>query len=32
VDALAVWQGVHAIDVVPKRNEKTATPRWPDDD
>ncbi|MFZ0870417.1 MAG: dihydropteroate synthase, partial [Rhodanobacter sp.] len=32
VDALAVWQGVHAVDVVPKRNEKTAAPRWPDDD
>ena len=32
VDALAVWQAVHAVDVVPRRNEKTATPRWPDDD
>ena len=32
VDALAVWQAVHAVDVVPKRDEKTAAPRWPDDD
>jgi dihydropteroate synthase len=32
LDALAVWQAVHAIDSVPKRNEKTAAPRWPDDD
>ena len=32
VDALAVWQAVHAVDVVPRRNEKAAPPRWPDDD
>jgi dihydropteroate synthase len=32
VDALAVWNAVHAVDTVPKRNEKTAAPRWPDDD
>lgn len=32
VDALAVWRAVHAIDAAPKRNEKSATPRWPDDD
>jgi dihydropteroate synthase len=32
VDALAVWAAVHAIDAVPKRDEKTAMPRWPDDD
>ncbi|WP_174566738.1 dihydropteroate synthase [Rhodanobacter sp. C03] len=32
VDALAVWQSVHAVDVVPKRDVKTAAPRWPDDD
>ena len=32
VDALAVWRGVYAVDAAPKRSEKTATPRWPDDD
>ena len=32
VDALAVWAGVQAIDSQPKRGEKTAMPRWPDDD
>jgi dihydropteroate synthase len=32
MDVLAVWNAVHAVDVVPQRNEKTATPRWPDDD
>ena len=32
VDALAVWQAVHAVDVVPRRDGKTAAPRWPDDD
>jgi dihydropteroate synthase len=32
VDARAVWNAVHAVDTVPKRNEKTAAPRWPDDD
>jgi len=32
VDALAVWRAVHAIDTVPKRDAKTAVPRWPDDE
>ncbi len=32
VDALAVWNAVHAVDAVPRRSEKTVTPRWPDDD
>jgi dihydropteroate synthase len=34
VDALAVWQAVHAADLVPRRDEKQkpAAPRWPDDD
>lgn len=32
VDALAVWQAVHAIDGVPRRDERTAAPHWPDDD
>jgi dihydropteroate synthase len=32
VDALAVWQPVHALDTVPRREEKSAMPRWPDDD
>jgi dihydropteroate synthase len=33
VDALAVWQAVHAVDVVPRRDEKKPTVvRWPDDD
>lgn len=32
VDALAVWRGVEAIDRVPRRQEKAAMPRWPDDD
>ncbi len=32
VDALAVWNAVHAVDAVPRRDEKTAAPRWPDDD
>ncbi|MGY3038665.1 dihydropteroate synthase [Rhodanobacter sp. TND4EL1] len=32
VDALAVWQGVHAHDVVPRRAGQPAMPRWPDDD
>lgn len=32
VDALAVWQPVHALDAAPRREEKSAMPRWPDDD
>ncbi len=32
VDALAVWQGVQAVDVVPRRAARAAAPRWPDDD
>ena len=32
VDALAVWQAVHAADVVPSRDDRPAVPRWPDDD
>jgi dihydropteroate synthase len=33
VDALAVWGAVHAVDVVPRREEKKPTVvRWPDDD
>ena len=32
VDALAVWRAVQATDAAPKRNEKSAAPRWPDDD
>ena len=32
VDALAVWQAVHAHDSIPKRVERQAAPRWPDDD
>ncbi|MDE3073045.1 MAG: dihydropteroate synthase [Pseudomonadota bacterium] len=33
VDALAVWQAVHALDSVPRREErKPAMPRWPDDE
>ncbi|HUW54087.1 MAG TPA: dihydropteroate synthase [Rhodanobacter sp.] len=33
VDALAVWQAVHALDSVPRREEKKpAMPRWPDDE
>ncbi|MBB6246531.1 dihydropteroate synthase [Rhodanobacter sp. A1T4] len=32
VDALAVWRAVRAIDTVPKRDPKTAVPRWPDDE
>jgi dihydropteroate synthase len=32
VDALAVWQGVHAVDAVPRRSAPPAPPRWPDDD
>jgi len=32
VDALAVWQPVHALDAAPRGEEKSAMPRWPDDD
>jgi dihydropteroate synthase len=32
VDALAVWQAVHAADVVPRRDHQPTMPRWPDDD
>ncbi len=32
VDALAVWQAVHAQDGVPKRVDRPTAPRWPDDD
>ncbi len=32
VDTLAVWQAVHAIDAVPRRDNKPAMPRWPDDE
>jgi dihydropteroate synthase len=32
VDALAVWQAVHAVDAVPRRADKPAMPHWPDDD
>jgi dihydropteroate synthase len=32
VDALAVWQAVHAVDSVPQRADRQAAPRWPDDD
>jgi len=32
VDALAVWQGVHADDEAPRRDPRPAAPRWPDDD
>jgi dihydropteroate synthase len=32
VDALSVWRAVHAADSVPRREERSAAPRWPDDD
>ncbi len=32
VDALAVWQAVHAVDGVPRRDDRPSAPRWPDDD
>jgi dihydropteroate synthase len=32
VDALAVWQAVHVLDSVPRREQKSTMPRWPDDD
>lgn len=32
VDALAVWEGLRAVDSIPRRNDQPAMPRWPDDD
>jgi dihydropteroate synthase len=32
VDALAVWEAVRAGDAVPRRDERPAAPRWPDDE
>ena len=32
VDALAVWQAVKAGDQAPRRDERPAVPRWPDDE
>ncbi len=32
VDALAVWQGVHAGDFALRRDPRPTAPRWPDDD
>lgn len=33
VDALAVWNAVHAVDSVPQREDRPpAVPRWPDDE
>jgi len=32
VDALAVWHAVKAGDVAPRRDERPAAPRWPDDE
>jgi dihydropteroate synthase len=32
VDALAVWSAVQAADTVPRRDDRPAAPRWPDDD
>jgi dihydropteroate synthase len=32
VDALAVWHAVQAADTVPRRDDRPAAPRWPDDD
>ncbi len=32
VDALAVWRAVQAADVAPRRDDRPAAPRWPDDD
>lgn len=32
MDALSVWRGVHALDLVPRREDKPAMPRWPDDE
>ena len=32
VDALAVWQAVKAGDQAPRRDDRPAMPRWPDDE
>ena len=32
MDTLAVWHAVHAVDAVPRRDDKPAMPRWPDDE
>jgi dihydropteroate synthase len=32
VDALAVWQAVKAGDQAPRRDDRSAMPRWPDDE
>jgi dihydropteroate synthase len=32
VDALSVWRAVRAVDTVPRREQRSASPRWPDDD
>ncbi|MEP7186013.1 MAG: dihydropteroate synthase [Rhodanobacter sp.] len=32
VDALSVWREVRALDSVPRREDKPAMPRWPDDE
>ncbi len=32
VDALAVWQAVKSGDVPPRRDQRPAAPRWPDDE
>jgi dihydropteroate synthase len=32
VDALAVWQAVKAGDQAPRRDDRPAIPRWPDDE
>lgn len=32
VDVLAVWHAVQAADVAPRRDDRPAVPRWPDDD
>ncbi|HEY9133332.1 MAG TPA: dihydropteroate synthase [Dyella sp.] len=32
VDALAVWQAVKAGDTPPRRDDRPAMPRWPDDE
>jgi dihydropteroate synthase len=32
VDALAVWHAVQAADTAPRRDDRPAAPRWPDDD
>ncbi|KRE88960.1 dihydropteroate synthase [Frateuria sp. Soil773] len=32
VDALAVWQAVKAGDAAPRRDDRPAAPRWPDDE